>query len=78
MNIEAHRKNIIHRILEIESEAVLTKIDTLLQDEGYIYTVEGELLTESEFRKQVIKILQVSENEDVYTTAELKKKILNK
>lgn len=72
------RKNIIHRILDIENEVLLSKIDSLLNDKGYVYTVQGELLTQFDFKKQVSDILQVSENDEVYTTDELKKKILKK
>jgi hypothetical protein len=42
MNIETHRKSIIHRILDIQNEEVLNKIDQLLNDEGYVYDVNGK------------------------------------
>ena len=50
MNIEAHRKNIIHRILDIQNENILNKIDALLNEEGYIYSISGELLSEGSIK----------------------------
>lgn len=78
MNIELYRKNIIHRILDTQNEELLIKIDKLLNADGYVYTVEGDSLTTQEYKNQVEDILRVSEQQTVYTTEELRKKILNK
>lgn len=78
MNIEAQRKSIIHRILDVKNEELLTKIDELLNADGYIYSVQGDFLTQAEFKNQVLDILQVSEDGEVYTTEEVRKKILKK
>ncbi|MEM0542683.1 hypothetical protein WFZ85_08630 [Flavobacterium sp. j3] len=78
MNIEAQRKSIIHRILDVKNEELLSKIDELLNADGYIYSVQGDLLTQAEFKNQVLDILQVSEDGEVYTTEELRNKILKK
>ncbi|NJM80942.1 MAG: hypothetical protein HC854_17400 [Flavobacterium sp.] len=62
MNIEAHRKSIIHRILDIQNESILNKIDSLLNSEGYIYSVSGELLTEEAYKNEISSILLASED----------------
>ena len=51
MNIESHRKSIIHRILDVQNEQILDKIDQLLNEEGYIYDVSGKLLSVEAYKK---------------------------
>ncbi|UGS22218.1 hypothetical protein [Flavobacterium cyclinae] len=68
MNIETHRKSIIHRILDIQNEEVLNKIDQILNEEGYIYDVTGKLLSVSDYKQEIEAILKVSEENDVYNS----------
>ncbi len=78
MNIETHRKSIIHRILDVQNEVVLDKIDQLLNEEGYIYDVTGKLLSVSDYKQEIEAILKVSEENDVYNSEEIRNKIFKK
>lgn len=78
MNIETHRKSIIHRILDIQNEEVLNKIDQLLNNEGYVYDVNGKSLSVSEYKQEIEAILKVSEENDVYSSEAIKNKIFKK
>ncbi|WP_297868128.1 hypothetical protein [uncultured Flavobacterium sp.] len=78
MNIETHRKSIIHRILDIQNEEVLNKIDQILNEEGYIYDVTGKLLSVSDYKQEIEAILKVSEENDVYNSEAIRNKIFKK
>lgn len=78
MNIETHRKSIIHRILDVQNEAVLDKIDQLLNQEGYVYDVSGKLLSISDYMQEIEDILKVSEENDVYNSEAIRNKIFKK
>ena len=78
MNIETHRKSIIHRILDVQNEVVLDKIDQLLNEEGYIYDVTGKLLSVSDYKQEIVAILKVSEENDVYNSEAIRNKIFKK
>ncbi len=78
MNIETHRKSIIHKILDVQNEVVLDKIDQLLNEEGYIYDVTGKLLSVSDFKQEIETILNVSEENEVYNSEAIRNKIFKK
>jgi hypothetical protein len=78
MNIETHRKSIIHRILDVQNEVILDKIDLLLNEEGYIYDVTGKLLSVSDYKQEIETILKVSEENDVYNSEAIRNKIFKK
>ena len=78
MNIETLRKSIIHRILDVQNEVVLDKIDQLLNEEGYIYDVTGKLLSVSDYKQEIEAILKVSEENDVYNSEAIRNKIFKK
>jgi hypothetical protein len=78
MNIETHRKSIIHRILDVQNEVVLDKIDQLLNEEGYIYDVTGKLLSVSDYKQEIEAILKVSEENDMYNSEAIRNKIFKK
>jgi hypothetical protein len=78
MNIETHRKSIIHRILDVQNEVVLNKIDQLLNQEGYVYNVSGKMLSVSDYKQEIEAILKVSEENDVYNSEEIRNKIFKK
>lgn len=78
MNIETHRKSIIHRILDVQNEVVLDKIDQLLNEEGYIYDVKGKLLSVSDYKQEIEAILKVSEENEVYNSEAIRNKIFKK
>jgi hypothetical protein len=78
MNIETQRKSIIHRILDVQNEVILDKIDLLLNEEGYIYDVTGKLLSVSDYKQEIETILKVSEENDVYNSEAIRNKIFKK
>lgn len=78
MNIETHRKSIIHRILDIQNEEVLNKIDQLLNEEGYVYDVNGKSLSVSEYKQEIEAILKISEENEVYNSEAIRNKIFKK
>ena len=78
MNIETHRKSIIHRILDVQNEQILDKIDQLLNEEGYIYDVSGKLLSVEAYKKEVEDILKASEEDEVYNSDVIRNKIFKK
>ena len=59
MNIETYRKSIIYRILDVQNESVLNKIDQLLNEEGFIYDVSGKLLSLTDYKQEIETILKV-------------------
>jgi len=78
MNIETHRKSIIHRILDIQNEDVLNKIDQLLNDEGYVYDVNGKSLSVVDYKQEIEAILKVSDENEVYDSEVIRNKIFKK
>ncbi|WP_322550062.1 hypothetical protein [Flavobacterium psychraquaticum] len=78
MHIESHRKSIIHRILDVQNEQILDKIDQLLNEEGYIYDVSGKLLSVEAYKKEVEDILKASEEDEVYNSDVIRNKIFKK
>lgn len=78
MSIETHRKSIIHRILDIQNETLLEKIDLLLNEEGCVYDVSGKLLSISDYKQEIENILKVSEENDVYNSESIRNKIFKK
>ena len=78
MNIESHRKSIIHRILDVQNEQILDNIDQLLNEEGYIYDVSGKLLSVEAYKKEVEDILKASEEDEVYNSDVIRNKIFKK
>ena len=78
MNIEAYRKSIIYRILDVQNESVLNKIDQLLNEEGFIYDVSGKLLSLTDYKQEIETILKVSEENEVYHSEEIRNKIFKK
>lgn len=76
MDIETQRKNIVHRILDVENTLLLSKIENLLDEEAFIYKTDGTSLTKKEYQVHVSKIIQASEDgEKGYSTEEAKAKI---
>ena len=45
MNVETQRKNIVHRILEVQNSKLLTEIETLLNNDIYTYSTSGNPLS---------------------------------
>lgn len=79
MNVETQRKNIVHRILAIQNEQLLSQIEALLDNDVYTYTTSGKPLTTAAYKNHLTEIMNVSEaSENGYTTEEARKKISRK
>jgi len=79
MTIETQRKNIVHRILDIDNPFLLSKIENLLDEEIFTFKVDGSPLTKKEYETHITSILKASEEgEKNYSTKEVRKNILKK
>jgi hypothetical protein len=79
MNLETQRRNIVHRILDIENSQLLNQIEELLNNDIYCYTIAGKPLSAKEYKSHLTEIMNVAETpENRYTTAEAKAKIVRK
>ena len=79
MNNETLKMNITQRILNLNSNAILSKIEQLLNEENVIgYDVNGYEILEKDYTLDIKDALQSFENGnlDTYTSEEVKKKIL--
>lgn len=79
MNTETLKMNITQRILNLNSNAILSKIEQLLNEENVIgYDVNGYEILEKDYILDIKDALQSFENGnlDTYTSEEVKKKIL--
>ena len=79
MNTETLKINITQRILNLNSNAILSKIEQLLNEENVIgYDVIGNEILEKDYILDIKDALQSFENGnlDTYTSEEVKKKIL--
>ncbi|MGL2962412.1 hypothetical protein ACSVH2_01175 [Flavobacterium sp. RSB2_4_14] len=79
MNVETQRKNIVHRILAIQNEQLLSQIEALLDNDVYTYTTSGKPLSTAAYKNHLTEIMNVSEAGEIgYTTEEARKKINRK
>lgn len=79
MNVEAQRKNIVHRILEIENSKLLSQIEELLDNDVYTYTTSGKSLSVKEYKEHLDEIIVASASgEKGYSTNEARSKINRK
>lgn len=79
MNVEAQRKNIVHRILEIENSKLLSQIEELLDNDVYTYTTSGKSLSVKEYKAHLDEIIVASDSgENGYSTNEARSKINRK
>jgi len=79
MNVETQRKNIVHRILEVQNSKLLTEIETLLNNDVYAYSTSGKPLSVKEYKQHLDQIMIVSDTEEKgYSTQEAKNKIIRK
>lgn len=69
MNLEIQRKNIVHRILEVENPKLLNKIEELLDQDIFAFKTDGTGLSRKEYETHISKILKASEEtENTYAT----------
>jgi hypothetical protein len=79
MNVEIQRKNIVHRILEVQNSKLLTEIETLLNNDIYTYSTSGKPLSVKEYQEHLDQIMIDSDaGKKGYTTQEAKNKIIKK
>ena len=79
MNVEIQRRNIVHRILDIENFQLLNQIEELLNHDIYTYTTSGKPLSASDYKNHLTEIMKVSDAGEVgFTTKEAKEKINRK
>lgn len=79
MNVETQRRNIVHRILDVSSEQLLSKIEALLDNEVYAYGTSGKPLSVQEYKAHLNEIMIASDSgEKGYATNEAKSKIVKK
>ena len=79
MNVETQRKNIVHRILEVQNSKLLTEIETLLNNDIYTYSTSGKPLSVREYKEHLNQIMIDSDaGKKGYTTQEAKNKIIKK
>ncbi|MES2241033.1 MAG: hypothetical protein V4497_12320 [Bacteroidota bacterium] len=79
MNVEAQRRNIVHRILDIENVQLLNQIEDLLNNDIYTYTTSGKPLTTKEYENHLTGIMKLSDaGEKGYSTEEARNKIIKK
>jgi len=56
----------------------LNKIDQILNDEGYVYDVNGKLLSIADYKQEIESILKVSDQNEVYNSEVIRNKIFKK
>lgn len=79
MNVETQRRNIVHRILDIENTQLLNQIEELLNGDIYAYSTDGKSLTVKEYKNHLNEIMKLSDAGELgYTTDEAIKKIIRK
>ena len=79
MNIEAQRRNIVHRILDTENVQLLNQIEDLLNNDIYAYSTDGKALTVNEYENHLNEIMKLSDAGEIgYSTDEARKKIIKK
>lgn len=79
MNVETQRRNIVHRILDIENFQLLNQIEELLNHNIYTYTTSGKSLSATDYKNHLTEIMKVSDAGEVgFTTEEAKEKINRK
>ena len=69
MNVETQRKNIVHRILEVQNSKLLTEIETLLNNDIYTYSTSGKPLSVKEYQEhldQIMILLEVDAIEHLF------------
>ncbi|MNQ06216.1 hypothetical protein D3C85_189650 [compost metagenome] len=79
MNVETQRKNIVHRILDIENVQLLNQIEELLNNDIYTYSTDGAPLSVKEYKNHLNAIMKASDSGEIgYTTEDARKNIKRK
>lgn len=80
MNIEAHKNQLIKKIIDVQDEKLLDKIEAILNSDYIIaQTIDGKSLTKSEYIEHIESISQsVADGAETYTSEEVRSHILSK
>lgn len=79
MSVEAKRRNIVHRILDIENVQLLNQIEELLNSDIYAYTTNGKPLTVGEYKNRLDEIIKLSDTGELgFSTEDARKGIVKK
>jgi proline dehydrogenase len=80
MNIEAHKNQLIKKIIDVQDEKLLDKIEAILNSDYIIaQTIDGKSLTKSEYIEHIESISQsVADGAGTYTSEEVRSHILSK
>ena len=78
MNIQAAKLDIVQKILTVETESIIEKINKILDKEMIVaYTVDGNPLTKDAYNKRLQKAEAQIESGDYLTQEELEKESEN-
>ncbi len=80
MNIEAHKNQLIRKLIDVQDEILLNKIDAILNTDVIVaQTIDGESLTKSQYIDHIESISQsVADGAETYTSDQVKASILSK
>ena len=80
MNIEAHKNQLIKKLIDVQDETLLDKIDAILNSEFIAaQTIDGESLTKSQYIAHIESISQsVADGAETYTSEQVRASILSK
>jgi hypothetical protein len=78
MNIEAHKNQLIKKLIDVQDEKLLDKIQAILNSDYIIaQTIDGKSLTKSEYIEHIESISQsVADGAETYTSEEIRNDIL--
>lgn len=78
MNIQAAKLDVVQKILSVQKESIIEKINKILEKEMIVgYTVEGKPLTKAEYNSRLEEAEQDILNGRVTSSEELKKEMKN-
>ena len=79
MNIEAHKNQIIKKLIDVQDEKVLDKIEAILNSDFIVaQTIDRKSLTKSEYIEYIESISEsVADGAETYTSEEVRASILS-
>lgn len=74
MGMQATKMNIVKRILSLEQESIIRKIDRILDNEMIVgYTVDGKALTQKAYNERIVLAEKQLKNGQTISQADLEK-----
>jgi len=78
MSIQAAKLDVVQKLLSVQKESLLNKINKILDKEMIVaYTIEGKPLTKNDYNKRLHKAEQQIKSGDYLTQQELEKESEN-